>query len=137
MKKKQVGTSTITKYIIERQEDKYYTLVDLAGHEKYLKTTLLGLSSMPIDHCLILIGANMGVSKMTKEHLGIAVALKKPLTIVLTKIDIAPKSILKQTIRYLKLILKRIKHIKGYKIYGEDFKNENYDNYNLDDVNFF
>lgn len=129
-------TSTITKYIIERQENKYYTLVDLAGHEKYLKTTLLGLSSMLIDHCLILIGANMGISKMTKEHLGIAVALKKPLTIILTKIDIAPKSILKQTIKDLKLILKRIKHIKGYKIYGEDFKNKNYDNYNLDDINF-
>ena len=67
------------------QEDKYYTLVDLAGHEKYLKTTLLGLSSVPIDHFSILIGAN-GVSKMTKEHLGIALALKKPLTIILTKI---------------------------------------------------
>lgn len=43
--------------------------------------------------CLLipqLIGANMGVTKMTKEHLGLALALKIPIVVVITKIDICP-----------------------------------------------
>ena len=32
----------------------------------------------------------MGISGMTKEHLGISLALKLPFFVVLTKIDICP-----------------------------------------------
>jgi GTPase len=42
------------------------------------------------DYSLIIIGSNMGVSKMTREHLGVSLFLKIPFAIVLTKIDIAP-----------------------------------------------
>jgi GTPase len=37
-----------------------------------------------------MIGANMGISKMTKEHLACSLALDLPVIIVMTKIDIAP-----------------------------------------------
>ena len=40
----------------------------------------------------------MGVQRMTKEHLGIAMALKIPFCIVLTKVDIAPEGIYKETL---------------------------------------
>jgi GTPase len=43
----------------------------------------------------------MGVQRMTKEHLGIALALKVPIFIVITKIDIAPPEIFKQTMDYI------------------------------------
>ena len=66
------------------------TLLDLCGHEKYLKTTVFGLTSHFPDYAMIIVGANMGVQRMTKEHLGIAIALKIPLYVILTKIDIAP-----------------------------------------------
>jgi GTPase len=70
---------------------KIVTFLDLCGHEKYLKTTMFGLVGLLPDYVMIIVGANMGVSKMTREHLGITLALKIPLFIVITKIDIAPK----------------------------------------------
>lgn len=51
-------------------------LIDLAGHEKYLKTTVFGLTGMQPDIVVVVIGANMGVKRMTKEHLAIAVAVR-------------------------------------------------------------
>jgi len=46
--------------------------LDLCGHEKYLKTTMFGLVGLMPDYAVIIVGANMGVSKMTREHFGIA-----------------------------------------------------------------
>jgi len=91
---------------IIKESDKIVSIIDLCGHEKYLKTTIFGLTGLVPDYALIVVGANMGVQRMTKEHLGIALALKIPLFIVITKIDIAPKEILKQTLDYLVKILK-------------------------------
>ncbi|MBK5112428.1 MAG: elongation factor 1-alpha [Candidatus Heimdallarchaeota archaeon] len=85
---------------------KVLTFIDLGGHEKYLKTTLFGLTGHKPDYVLLVVGANMGVVGMTKEHLGIALALKVPIIIVITKIDICPKHILKQTLDNLSKMLK-------------------------------
>jgi GTPase len=82
------------------------TFLDLCGHEKYLKTTMFGLVGLMPDYCMVIVGANMGVSRMTKEHLGITIALKIPLFIVITKIDIAPKTVHDQTIETLVKIMK-------------------------------
>ena len=48
----------------------------------------------------------MGVSRMTKEHLGISLALKIHILIVITKIDIAPVTEFDQTKDTLVKILK-------------------------------
>lgn len=45
---------------------------------------------MDPDYALLVVGSNMGVARMTKEHLGLTLALKKPLIIVLTKVDLCP-----------------------------------------------
>jgi GTPase len=36
----------------------------------------------------------MGITRMTREHIGLSIALKIPIFFVLTKIDIAPENIL-------------------------------------------
>jgi translation elongation factor EF-Tu-like GTPase len=82
------------------------TLIDLCGHERYLKTTLFGLTGLLPDFCLLVVGANMGVQVMTREHIGLAVALNIPLFVVLTKIDIAPPNVLKHTRQTLAGILR-------------------------------
>jgi GTPase len=82
------------------------TFLDLCGHEKYLKTTMFGLVGLMPDYCMVIVGANMGVSRMTKEHLVITLALKIPLFIVITKIDISPKSVYEETLSKLVKILK-------------------------------
>lgn len=72
---------------IVRQSSKIISLFDLAGHEKYLKTTILGLTSSFPDLCLIIIGANRGVLRMTKEHIFLCVTLHIPFVLVITKVD--------------------------------------------------
>lgn len=68
-------------------------LIDLCGHEKYLKTTMFGLSGLYPQYSMLVVGANMGVSRMTKEHIGITMALRIPMFVVITKIDLAPENV--------------------------------------------
>ena len=63
--------------------DKIYAFIDLAGHAKYLKTTVSGLSGCFIDYAMVTIGGDRGIVGMTKEHMRIAIALNIPLFIVL------------------------------------------------------
>ncbi|MCH8908165.1 MAG: elongation factor 1-alpha, partial [Candidatus Heimdallarchaeota archaeon] len=85
---------------------KTITFHDLAGHKKYLKTTIFGLTGLTPDFAMLIVAANQGVLQMTKEHLGLVVSLKIPLFVVLTKIDIAPENKKLQTFSELKNVLK-------------------------------
>ncbi|KAK0541299.1 hypothetical protein OC842_000004 [Tilletia horrida] len=85
---------------------KVVTFIDLAGHEKYLKSTVFGLTGCAPDFVLLMVGANAGLIGMSKEHLGIALALSVPVAVVVTKIDMCPPNILEQTIKQLTKILK-------------------------------
>lgn len=82
------------------------TLIDLAGHEKYLKTTIAGLTGCAPDFAVVVIGSNMGITKMTKEHLGVVIALDIPVICVITKIDMCPENVLVETKKTLFRILK-------------------------------
>lgn len=100
-------TSDISFKYIKVNPEKYITFIDLAGHEKYFKTTIHGINGGLADFAILLIGANMGVLKMTKEHLGIIKALKIPFCVVLTKIDICPEPVLERTTREITRIISR------------------------------
>lgn len=89
---------------ISERSQKVVQMLDLCGHEKYLKTTMFGLSGLYPHYGLVIVGANMGVQKMTKEHIGIAMSLKIPIFIVITKIDIAPPEVKEQTLATLQKI---------------------------------
>ena len=98
-------TSCITQYYIEAP-NKIVGFFDLAGHEKYLKTTMCGLNGCYIDYAMITIGVDRGIIGMAKEHLAIAVALKIPIFVVITKIDIAIEDKLNKIVASLKNIFK-------------------------------
>ena len=85
---------------------KVISFTDLAGHERYLRTTVFGLLSSSPNYCLLMVAANNGLIGMSKEHLGIALALNVPVMVVVTKIDICPPNILEQTLTQLTRILK-------------------------------
>ena len=53
---------------VVKRSSKIISFYDLAGHEKYLKTTIFGLSCSQPDACLIMVGGNRGVLRMTLEH---------------------------------------------------------------------
>jgi GTPase len=95
----------------------------LAGHERYLKTTLYGLTSGAPSIVLLVVGANAGLIGMSKEHLAIALALNVPVAVCITKvhstrllppdsiyflikIDMTPANILKETVQQVVKILK-------------------------------
>ena len=89
---------------IVNQSSKIISFYDLAGHERYLRTTIYGLTSMYPDYCLIMVGANMGINHMTREHMSLCLTLKIPFIIIVSKIDIVPENILEET-------MKRINHV--------------------------
>lgn len=60
---------------------------DLAGHERYLKTTLYGLTSGAPSCVILIVGANAGLIGMSKEHLAIALALSVPVVVCITKVS--------------------------------------------------
>ena len=93
---------------IVKQSSKIISFYDLAGHEKYLKTTILGLSSTIPDICFITIGANMGITRMTKEHIFICIMLNIPFVIIITKTDICidRQNVLDNTVEEIKKLLK-------------------------------
>lgn len=96
----------LTQTEICEASSKIVNFIDLAGHEKYLKTTVFGLTGHAPDFAMLMVGGNMGVVGMTKEHLGISLALRVPVFIVVTKIDMAPPNILKETVNQLEKVLK-------------------------------
>lgn len=51
-------------------------------------------------------GSNAGIVGMTKEHLGLALALSVPVFVVITKIDMCPANVLQETLQLLIKILK-------------------------------
>lgn len=126
-------TSSISFKYIKISETKYLSFIDLAGHEKYFKTTIHGINGGLADYAILVVGANMGVLRMTREHLGIIKALKIPFFVVVTKIDICPPNILERTTREITKIIN-----KNFKkdLVLDDFSNSlsnTFDNLQLDD----
>lgn len=82
------------------------TFIDLCGHEAYLRTTISGITGNYPDYALLVINALAGITKMTKEHMGVLLALNIPICIVVTKMDLVPSNVLDQTKLKLFKILK-------------------------------
>lgn len=59
-----------------QQSSKLVTFIDLAGHPKYLKTTVCGLTAYSPHHAMLVVSANSGIAGTTREHLALALALK-------------------------------------------------------------
>ncbi|XP_077293166.1 GTP-binding protein 1 [Arctopsyche grandis] len=88
------------------KSSKVITFIDLAGHERYLKTTVFGMTGHAPDFGMLMIGANAGIVGMTKEHLGLALALSVPVFVVVTKIDMCPPNVLAENLKILIRLLK-------------------------------
>jgi elongation factor 1-alpha len=92
---------------ITSRSSKIIKFLDLAGHEKYSKTTYKGYVLMKANICFIIVGANMGLNNITKEHIFLCLNLKIPFCFVITKIDICKdrKNVLEDTINEIKKII--------------------------------
>lgn len=94
---------------IVKNSCKIISFSDLAGHEKYFKTTITGLSSTFPDICFILVESiSDKITRMTKEHIFLCLTLNIPFVIIMTKIDLIEnrKNIYESTLNELLKILK-------------------------------
>jgi elongation factor 1-alpha len=82
------------------------SLVDLAGHEKYLRSMIYGVSSSLLDYALVLINARSGVTHMTHHHVTICACNRIPMLILLSKVDGCPEHRYRQTIEETKEMMK-------------------------------
>ncbi|KAF4521526.1 hypothetical protein B566_EDAN012215 [Ephemera danica] len=79
----------VTHEVICESSTKLVSFLDLAGHHKYLKTTVLGLTGYSPHHVMLVVSAGAGcLGDMALEHLGLALALDVPLFVILAKIDL-------------------------------------------------
>jgi GTPase len=100
------ATRQYTPQELASRSSKVVTLYDLAGHERYLKTTVLGMTRNMPDYACIVISANNGIQRMTKEHLALCLALKLPFFVVVTRVDATPPNVHEETIASIHKLLK-------------------------------
>jgi len=106
---------------IARESHRIITLMDLAGHEKYLKTTIHGVSSGFADYSLILVNSRHPPTHMTQQHLNLCCSFGIPVIVVLTKVDGCPEHALNNCKKEISKLL-RAKEInrKPFGISNED-----------------
>lgn len=91
---------------IARESYRIVTLMDLAGHEKYLKTTIHGVSSGFADYSLILVNARHPPTHMTQHHLNLCCSFGIPLIVIFTKTDSCPEHAMKNSKEELNKLLR-------------------------------
>ncbi|QCJ46140.1 GTPBP1 family GTP-binding protein [Haloprofundus sp. MHR1] len=67
--------------------DRLVSFVDTVGHEPWLRTTIRGLVGQKLDYGLLVVAADDGPTKTTREHLGILLATELPTLVAITKVD--------------------------------------------------
>ena len=91
---------------IARESYRIVTLMDLAGHEKYLKTTIHGVSSGFADYSIVLVNSRHPPTHMTQHHINLCCSFGIPIIVVFTKIDGCPEHALSTSKNELAKMLK-------------------------------
>ncbi|ERG98407.1 MAG: GTPase [Haloquadratum sp. J07HQX50] len=73
---------------VVEESDRLVSFVDTVGHEPWLRTTIRGLVGQRLDYGLLVVAADDGPTKTTREHLGILLAMELPTVVAITKTDI-------------------------------------------------
>lgn len=102
--------------------DKLICFVDTVGHEPWLRTTIRGIVGQKLDYGLVTVAADQGPTHITKEHLGIILAMDLPLIVVITKIDMVTDEKVKETKNKVFGLLKLVGRIPYMIKTGEDAK---------------
>lgn len=101
------------------EADKIISFVDTVGHEPWLRTTIRGIVGQKLDYGLLVVAADDGVTHITKEHLGILLAMELPVIIALTKVDVATPEQIKKTEASIHNALKLVGRVP-YRIKTDD-----------------
>jgi elongation factor 1-alpha len=72
---------------IVKKSSHLVSFVDTVGHDPWLRTTIRGIVGQQLDYGLLVVAADDGPTKTTKEHLGILLATELPTIVAITKSD--------------------------------------------------
>lgn len=86
---------------ISDRSTKLVTFMDLAGHRRYMRTTVQALSGYSPHYAMLVVSAGSGCNDTTEEHLAIVRALDMPFFILITKTDITSPDATVQELRNL------------------------------------
>ena len=109
--KKSGRTSDIAQHFV-REGNNIVEYVDLAGHDKYSKTTISGIKKCDIDYGMLTVGLNMGTSSITKDYCELILSSNVPIFAVGTKYDLPSDYIRNQTINSIEMLFKNKNHDK-------------------------
>lgn len=70
------------------EAEQLVSFVDTVGHEPWLRTTIRGLVGQKLDYGLLTIAADDGPTHVTREHLGVLLAMELPTIVAITKVDL-------------------------------------------------
>ncbi|MBU5537322.1 MAG: GTP-binding protein [Candidatus Aenigmatarchaeota archaeon] len=96
---------------IVEQSDKLISFVDTPGHEGFLRTAIRGVVGQDIDYGLLVVAADDGVMNITKEHLGLLLAMNLPVIVCVTKIDKVGEKRIDETEAQIEELLKNVGRI--------------------------
>ncbi|KAL3898436.1 MAG: hypothetical protein SGARI_006672, partial [Bacillariaceae sp.] len=88
------------------QADRLVSLMDLAGHEQYMKTTVSGVARGMADYAFVLVNSSQPPTAMTVQHLKLCISMNIPVIIVLTKTDRCTEHVFNETKKQLSQMLK-------------------------------
>ncbi len=91
---------------IVEEADRVVSFVDTVGHEPWLRTTIRGLVGQKLDYGLLVVAADDGPTKTTREHLGILLATDLPTIVALTKCDVVSEERVREVEREVERLLR-------------------------------
>ncbi len=91
---------------VVRESDRLVSFVDTVGHEPWLRTTIRGLVGQKLDYGLLVVAADDGPTKTTREHLGILLATELPTIVAITKCDVVDEERVQEVEREVERLLR-------------------------------
>ncbi len=91
---------------IVEEADRLVSFVDTVGHEPWLRTTIRGLVGQKLDYGLLVVAADDGPTKTTREHLGILLATELPTIVAVTKVDVVDDERVGEVVREVERLLR-------------------------------
>ncbi len=88
--------------------DRLVSFVDTVGHEPWLRTTIRGLVGQKLDYGLLVVAADDGPTRTTREHLGILLATELPTIVAITKADAVSDERLQEVEREVERLLRNV-----------------------------
>jgi GTPase len=106
IQEKITGMTSSISFNYMKDNNSIISLVDMAGQETYLKTTIRGITTSYPDYALLCI--EKSITKITLEHLSLISVFNIPFGIIMTKADLIPAEKMKKNISHIMKYIKQL-----------------------------